>query len=180
MGAVVPALPSVDLARLWQAIYMPLTDQPLSGSCTPNRKLYLPLAAAAGVVENIAPMRTVIRGDNKLPVYVNNKVKAACWCGTAWACSCCLDQAGDVVMAPWPDSAAFAAGGSPAGMLAHHLPPQLTCLLRTKALFSGSAHWHCTCSVNGHPLCVCPASLVCLMLNRHTCCSRRTSWACWS
>ncbi|KAI3434983.1 hypothetical protein D9Q98_003035 [Chlorella vulgaris] len=27
----------------------------------------------SGVVEHIAPMRTVVRGDNKLPVYVNNK-----------------------------------------------------------------------------------------------------------
>lgn len=30
--------------------------------------------ASAGVVESIAPMRTLIRSDQKLPVYINNKV----------------------------------------------------------------------------------------------------------
>jgi hypothetical protein len=34
-----------------------------------------PMACCTGVVEHIAPMRTVVRGDNKLPVYVNNKVR---------------------------------------------------------------------------------------------------------
>ena len=30
----------------------------------------------AGVVEHIAPMRTVLRGDNKLPIYIGNKASS--------------------------------------------------------------------------------------------------------
>ncbi len=52
---------------------------PPDGSCiregsTAMRKHGVARCAAAGVVEHIAPMRTVLRADNKLPIYISNKV----------------------------------------------------------------------------------------------------------
>ena len=53
------------------------------------------MLCGAGVVEKIQPMRTVIRTDLKVPVYINNKVRSREWRGR-WECqgACCSGAGG--------------------------------------------------------------------------------------